>query len=60
MNINTITQLIGSLGFPIVACCAMAWYVYKIGKQHREEVEKLSEVIQNNTIAINRMLEKTD
>lgn len=27
MDIATLTQLIGSLGFPIVACLAMAWFI---------------------------------
>lgn len=27
MNINTIVTVVGSVGFPIVACCAMAWFI---------------------------------
>lgn len=27
MNINDIVSTIGSVGFPIVACCAMAWFI---------------------------------
>lgn len=27
MDINTIVSAIGSVGFPIVACCAMAWFI---------------------------------
>ena len=64
MDITTITQLIGSLGFPIAACCAMGWYcirsqnqIQKINEQHTEEVkelnEKHSEDIQKMTEAVN-------
>lgn len=27
MDINSIVTLIGSVGFPIVACCGMAWFI---------------------------------
>lgn len=27
MDIGTIMSVIGSVGFPIVACCAMAWFI---------------------------------
>ncbi|UWH90477.1 MAG: protein of unknown function DUF4083 [Bacteriophage sp.] len=27
MDINSIAAVIGSVGFPIVACCGMAWFI---------------------------------
>lgn len=27
MDVSSITALLGSVGFPIVACCAMAWFI---------------------------------
>lgn len=27
MDVGTIVSVIGSVGFPIVACCAMAWFI---------------------------------
>lgn len=27
MNISDVVGMIGSVGFPIVACCAMAWFI---------------------------------
>lgn len=27
MDVNAIVSIISSLGFPIVACCAMAWFI---------------------------------
>lgn len=27
MNVNDVVSVIGSVGFPIVACCAMAWFI---------------------------------
>ena len=27
MDMNSVVTLVGSVGFPIVACCAMAWFI---------------------------------
>ena len=27
MDMSSITTLVGSVGFPIVACCGMAWFI---------------------------------
>lgn len=27
MDISSITSVVGSVGFPIVACCGMAWFI---------------------------------
>lgn len=27
MDISTIVTIVGSVGFPIVACCGMAWFI---------------------------------
>lgn len=45
MDVNAITTFIGSFGFPIVACIAMAWYV---NNTHKELI--------NCMYAINRTL----
>lgn len=63
---DTFLTILGNYVFPIAACCAMAFfvkYVYdqtnarvdKLNNQHKNEVDTLSEVIKNNTIAIEKM-----
>ncbi len=65
--INAIT----SVGFPIVACCAMGWYVYTSNKrmdarmdsildQHREETQELTKTINNNTVALTKLCDKIE
>lgn len=27
MDVSSIVTVVGSVGFPIVACCAMAWFI---------------------------------
>lgn len=60
MDINTLIQLVGSLGFPIVACGALFWRMVKSDEQHKEEMNKMSEALNNNTAALVKLTEKID
>lgn len=64
--IDTLLTILGNYVFPIAACCAMAFFVKymydqtngridKLNDQHKNEVDNLSEVIKNNTIALEKM-----
>lgn len=55
MDISTITSLISSVGFPIICCAAMFWLMNKQTEQHKEEMEKLTQALNNNTVALNRL-----
>lgn len=52
MDMQTILQAVGTVGFPIVACAAMFWLNYKTGQQHREEMKQMTDAVNNNTQAI--------
>lgn len=58
MDVNTIMQLVTTLGFPIVCCIALFWRMIKSDENHKEEMEKLSEALNNNTLAINKLNER--
>lgn len=75
MDAQLIITAIGSLGFPIVACFGMAWYVNKqtqttredtlnLNKQHTAEMmafkDEIKEALNNNTIALTKLCEKLD
>ena len=60
MDANTIIQLVGSLGFPIVMCGALFWRMVKSDEQHKEEMGKLSEALNNNTIALTKLSDNLD
>ena len=49
MDVQVIGQLIATLGFPIVACCAMFWMVNKNEERHKEEIGDLRKTIEDNT-----------
>lgn len=51
MDINALTQLIGSVGFPIVMCGYMML-------SNNKTLEKLTDVISNNTTMLSRVLER--
>lgn len=55
MNVTDITQLIGSLGFPIVCCGALFWYMVKEKDAHKAEMAELRKSIEANTLAINSL-----
>lgn len=69
-----IFSVIGQYAFPIVACIVMGWYVkyiqdnYRkdisdISIRHKDEMEKVTAALNNNTIAIQRLtdfIEKED
>lgn len=50
MDIAAIGQLIGSYGFPIVACGALFWYIVK-------EEREMRTIVQQNTTVIAQLLE---
>lgn len=58
MDVNSIIQLVGSLGFPIVCCGALFYRMIKSDDQHKQEMDKISEALNNNTIALTRLTEK--
>ncbi len=58
MDVNALASLVGSLGFPIVACCYMAWNHEKESQRHNEETMKTVEAINNNTVALTKLAER--
>lgn len=55
---NLIVQTIGSLGFPIAAALACFWKLNDQDKTHKEELQKLTEAVNNNTLAITKLVDK--
>lgn len=49
MDANSIIQIVSSLGFPIVMCGALFWYMVKQREAHKEETDHLKDTINENT-----------
>lgn len=60
MSMNEISSLISTIGFPIAACVALAYYTYKQTLLHKEEISSLSNVIERNTIVLEKLSSKMD
>ncbi len=60
MDVSGLIQVVGSLGFPIAACVAVFWYLMKESENHKAEVNKLSEALQNNTIALTKLCDELE
>lgn len=60
MDVSSIVQVIGSLGFPIAACIAVFWYLMKESENHKAEVNKLSEALHNNTLALTKLCDELE
>lgn len=52
MDIGVITQLIGTLGFPIACVIAMFFFWNKEREDHKTEMQKMTEALNNNTLAL--------
>lgn len=52
MELSELGQLIGTLGFPIVACCAVFWYLQKESDNHKQEMTTMRDAVNANTSVI--------
>lgn len=66
MDIQAALQAVSTVGFPIVCCGAMMWYVkystdknreevQKLNDQHRDEMNEVTQAINNNTVALTKL-----
>ena len=68
MDIQIFIQAVTQVGFPIVCCGAMMWYVKystdknreeidKLNEQHRREITDMTTAVNNNTVVLTRLCE---
>lgn len=57
-TVQAIVQVVQSVGFPIVGCGALFWYMIKQRDVHKEETDKLTQALNNNTQAIIELKDK--
>lgn len=58
MDANAVTTAISTLGFPIVMCGAMFWYMLKEKDSHKEEMNSVTEALNNNTLILQKLCDK--
>lgn len=68
---DQIFSAIGQYAFPIVACVMMGWYVkytqdnyrkdiQELSKNHKEEIDKVTSALNNNTLALQKLTDVID
>lgn len=58
MTVNDIITLISSVGFPIVCCGVLFWFMYKVNNQHYEDMQRITETINENTQVLIKLAER--
>lgn len=49
---DSVTQLVASLGFPIVMCLLMFKYMQEESENHKKEVDALKDSLKENTVVL--------
>ncbi len=52
MEPNTIVQIISTVGFPIFACVALGYLLYREQNEHKEEMNTLTDALNRNTVVM--------
>lgn len=60
MDISSIANVIGSLGFPIACCIYLFYTLNKEQENHKEETNELKAAIENNTVILQKLCTMID
>lgn len=60
MTVNDISAIIQSVGFPVVMCGALFWYMISQTKEHAAESKEMREAISSLNVAITKLTDKLD
>lgn len=60
MELETVTNLIGDIGFPIAISIILMYYIMKLTENHNNEVKALTNALNNNTVILQRVCDKLD
>lgn len=58
MDYQNLITAISTVGFPIVMCGALFWYMIQQREAHKEEINKMTEALNNNTLVLQKLLDK--
>lgn len=56
-TVQMLITAISTVGFPIVMCGALFWKMDKQDKEHKEEMNKSTEAINNNTVVLQKLMQ---
>lgn len=56
MTMQDIMTAISTVGFPIVCCGVLFYQNWKEDSAHKEEMNQITKALENNTLAIQKMI----
>ena len=60
MDINAITQIVSTVGFPIAMCIGLLWHIKTLNETRKDETEKFTDALNRNTIMLQKLCDKMD
>lgn len=57
MDVQAIIQAVSTLGFPIVMCAALLYYLNLERESHKEEMESMKGALDRNTVIMTELKE---
>lgn len=60
MDFATIVSAVSAVGFPVVFCFVLYKTMIDQAKEHKAESDKLTEAIHNNTIVIQKLVDRLE
>lgn len=57
---NEVVTLITNVGFPIGLTLILLWYIYDSNNKHKDEMDKMSEALNNNTLALTKLIDRLE
>lgn len=53
--LKAVMQVTSTVGFPIAICLILLWFIKDILEKHKDETNKFTESLNNNTLVLQRV-----
>lgn len=60
MDVQAVTSIITTVGFPIAVSLICFWYINKQQETHKAETDKLAEALNNNTLVMQKLIDNLE
>lgn len=58
MDFTELANVVANIGFPMAVCLICFWYINKMQCQHKEEMDGIREALNNNTLVMQKLVDK--
>ena len=60
MDLNGVVTIISAVGFPIVACIGMGWFVKYLIDNNNKKISEITTALNNNTLVVQKLCDMLD